>query len=118
MVFLRSTGHITSLVTRLKVARQTACGLHGRNVSAAAPLLKSDEEKGSTAEQMRAEAHGLEMRSLAKCSDAELQIYARNMWSYATRLEAIEIELAGELERVEAENRDARTRNQQRFPPK
>lgn len=87
---------IMGLVTRLKVARQTACG--------------------RIAEQMSAEAQALEMSSLDKCGDTELQSYARNMGSYAARLGAMETELASELEHVEAENRDARLRNHRAWP--
>lgn len=63
------------------------------------------------AEQMSTEAHALEMRSFAQCTDEELQTYARNMASYATRVGVVETDLAGELERVEMENREARSRN-------
>lgn len=105
------TDRISELVTRLKVARQTQFGLAGRNVAAATPFLRADEEKRTLAEELKAEAHALENRDLVPCSEEELQAFARRMASCATRLATTETDLVGELERVEAENREARTRN-------
>lgn len=102
---------IRELVTRLKVARQTQYALAGQNVTAASARIHADEEKDAMAELMSAEAHALEMRGFGQYSDEELQTYARNMASYAFRAGVIEADLAGELEGVEAKNREARSRN-------
>jgi hypothetical protein len=107
---------VQALVLKLKVERQTLCGLNGRNVAAAAPLIQDEEEKAALAEQMKAEARALEER--LPQAEEELQAYARNMGSYATRLGIMEAHLAGELDRVEADNRAALARRRQPFEPR
>jgi hypothetical protein len=107
---------IKALALRLKVARQTLCGLNGRNIAAVAPLIQDDEEKSALAEQMSMEAHVLEER--LPQAEEDLQAYARNMGSYATRLGIMEADLVSELDRVEAENRDSQARNRRPFEPR
>jgi hypothetical protein len=103
---------VGDLVRRLKVARETQFALAGRNVTAAGPLIRADEEKRARADLMVEAARAHEMRSsFEKCTDEELHAFARNMASYAISLEITEADLAGQLERVEAGNRDQRSRN-------
>jgi len=102
---------VGDLVRRLKLARETQFALAGRNVAAAGDLIRADEEKRAKADPMVEAARAHEMRSFEKCTDEELHAFARNMGSYAVSLEITETALAGQLERVEAENRDQRSRN-------
>lgn len=102
---------VREIIRRLKLARETQFALAGRNVTAAAALIRADEEKLAKADLMVEEARVHEMRSFDKCTDDELHAFARNMGSYAISLEITETDLAGQLERVEAENRDQRSRN-------
>lgn len=102
---------VRELVRRLKLARETQFALAGRNVTAAEPLIRADEEKRANADLMIEAAQVHQMGSFVKRTDEELHAFARHMASCAISLQITETDLASQLDRVEAENRDQRSRN-------
>jgi len=101
---------VGTLVARLKLARESGFALAGCNVRAAGGLIRADEVRGAEAAAMMREARAQEMRHFGECTDEEMQALTRKLESYSARLEIMERDLEGELERIEADNRDARAR--------